>query len=560
MCSLYDTVIDYILHGYWSKYHTILTATTIMTSERNIINNNKAMLLGLFILAVFSTGSTSAIIRPRVISAAPCNHQPNGHLSCLASTSYSRTAPFCLALWFRVRGGSDESEERPPSSNKKKKKQTSTEIDSSDLEDDWQDAPEEEIMQDDEEEEDYTDDEAPEGAGLNLQQGADAKWLAEEEPGEESDDPYEAEESEDLDDFQDAVQAGEEVGLAEVLLDQQQQQAEEEDFVDALEDDIQLVASTSYVNTDDESSSANVDRDDLADAYDVEEEEESVLVMGGDDDDEHENFGATSVSAQGISPGGGDDDDSAIDEEIDSAIEEASAELETALEEAVEDAVDAAMEEVEEEVAAVAAEKAIIDEINEETKQILIKELRWTKREVKFMRPDIAAVVAYKSLMRPREGMPVSWYTEGNAPKTNAFTKVLKTAVVPICFGAAVLFAGQEFGIDACSDILDNFSLPKLPSLPKPPKLPILQQSKTEDEPSEIQTAEVDVDSADEDGTMHQEASEDIIEESHSSHDNHAHSVKPYSQTVDDEPDQTALDKVLTKIESAIKAILQKEF
>ena len=225
---------------------------------------------------------------------------------------------------------------------------------------------------------------------------------------------------------------------ATVALDSDNPVAEEavaeDGFVHALEDEVNIDTSTlaHTLNTDDESSSANVDRMDLADAYDeeladeeVDEKPTPVLAMGGNIDDDLDNQHSSDngyvSSPQEIAPGGADDD--AVEAPKDTFI----------------------TEEMEKELRA----------------------LQWRKGDIRRMRPDVAAVVLHKQLQRPREGMPASFYKEGMVPANDRKVgKVLKTLLVPACCAAAVICSGGEVNWAECGNCLK--SLPrKIGILPK---------------------------------------------------------------------------------------------
>jgi len=409
-------------------------------------------------------------------------------------------------------------------------------------EEDWQDA-----MENDGEEEEEEAEYFERKNGLGLQEGKSVDdngrhELYEEEDEDDNDDEGIIEE--ELDNYfqsaRDDASSGKEsdVSLAEVLMEQDHQELEddefdnEDNFVDTLEDDIQLVASTAdYVEraaafpnptaaTDDDSSSANVDRDDLADAYDVgleaEEEEEPILAtmeqgtvfQGAPETNKKYNTTSTGTEGEGLGKG------------------------------PLETATNGRAKEYSKAAALKVSKSGEEEEISEDTKDVLVKELQWRSYEVEYMRPDVAAAVAYKRLMRPTTGMPAMWYTEGNTPKGNnsGLSTVIKTVILPIGIAAVALFVGQETGIDACSDILDSLKAPALPCMWKSPT----PQS-----------------------ALAVTLSQQTVGSNERVPDDHPHSIKPNSDAANDVPEeasseQSPLDTFLSKFGNPIDKLLRK--
>jgi hypothetical protein len=381
------------------------------------------------------------------------------------------------------------------------------------------------------------------------------------------------------------------------VLDQEEEDEEEDDddlFVDALEyfhpaaetedTDTVLVSpahettpiststTTSGVHTDDDSS-AFVDRMELADAYDEglggEEDADNrtpVLAntMGGTEEDEEDTYNLpASSSATDISPGGGTDDDDADSDEAASLLveEEAAADL---VEETDENTN--ADDEIKEAVTAGSTRTEITDEM----KQVMLKELHWKQHEVANMRPDIAAVVVHKQLRRPREGMPEPWYRPGTGPN-----KMVQKVVVPVCVAAAAIYAGQKVEITDVGKFVQQV-VPSF-SLTLPAKMPFLSSTTSQKRSPQAEEADEETTTTNEDEpptSMGDEQEESIPtttatpggttssgQEYHTGHhlDHHANSVKPYVHSVDDDPDESWLDKIISKIENAIKGILSKE-
>jgi hypothetical protein len=198
---------------------------------------------------------------------------------------------------------------------------------------------------------------------------------------------------------------------------------------------------------------------------------------------------------------------------------------------------------VEEEV--VAAEREEDIEISDEMKQVLRDELKYTARDVKLMRPEIASMVVYNKLIRPIEGMPRNWYVEGAGPVGPLRENALKIAAALVVVGAGAalsLKGGVGDGIDM-SAIVD--SLKKVPStlagLPKS----FMKQAKETAEEGRLAVQEA----------LEPEPEKTFSEgEIKEMEDEVPHSIKPGSKpSLTGNEDKSALDKFLSKIENMIK-------
>lgn len=405
-----------------------------------------------------------------------------------------------------LRGGSDDKDKKKPA------KIVDEEDEDEEDDEEWVDAQEELDDDEDDEEEDVTEEE---------------DWTDVEVMGERVQEVRYAEEDYDPDEEEVEVAGDDEVPLAEVLSEQQEEDEERaddndmdtDDFVDALEEGIDIEMVSPALNTDDESSSANVDRMDLADAYDeellAEEEGEQltpVSATGGDEEESNNNLATRDAN---IAPGGGTEDET-------SAVETASDDTPSTQEP---DGV-----------------------ITDEMKQALM-DLDWKKREIRYMRPDKAAGVIANKLRRPREGMPAGFYTPGNEPTNFSWGKTVKRALVPIVVGAIAISAGEvdwEGLLGASESTLASESTPassyeaapveEAEPIAPPVEEVVVEETTEPDEVEEVQPEE-----------------QPVIR-----HEKGPHSVKPYSHPVD-QLDETWLDKVITAIENFIKGILTKE-
>jgi hypothetical protein len=330
-------------------------------------------------------------------------------------------------------------------------------------------------------------------------------------------DPEEIFDDEEEEDF--VVDVQEEVFDDEQAEDQDEDQAEEETFHDALEELpadepaplTQVLEERMPTNTDDESS-AFVDRMDLADAYD-----EGETTTGGG-----ESAALAAVSAAKVSGGGGDDDDDPKEEKT--------------------------------------AEKATVTEavITDEMAAILRKDLKYTAQDVKLMRPDIAAIVLAKSLRRPFEGMPPNFYIDGKAP-SNGLRRAIVRATLTIAAVGAVAILGLNGDLDFAKGAAKPFAL--LAAVPSKPQSAVSKPKKETTAvkaPKETVTSIPIVSSS----TDESPSVDGDGEDEKDTEDDHPHSVKPYAShapAFEEDLDKTWLDKVISKIENAIKAILRIE-
>ena len=275
------------------------------------------------------------------------------------------------------------------------------------------------------------------------------------------------------------------------------------------------------VATTDDESSAFVDRMELADAYD-----EGETTTGGVDD-----------ASPLISPGGGDRHN---EDDVDYEDPQASATVES--------------------VPVRELQSNAIDSITQEMESILRKELKYTKGDVEAMRPDIAAVVVANRVQRPTEGMPPNFYKAGVVPSSKSLrlNNVLKVTIAVAAIGVVTSAAGNS-GIVDTDDFMNV--LGRFPSAFA--AIPAAVAS--------IFSTNGDITSAVPSGKITEStssAAEPIVEveseaeeggggdgeQDHYSNDERAHSVKPFTHSAPEEDlDHTWLDKLITKIENAIK-------
>jgi hypothetical protein len=159
-----------------------------------------------------------------------------------------------------------------------------------------------------------------------------------------------------------------------------------------------LERATAGFQTDDENSSAFVDRMELADAYDLEE------VAGVEEDEGEEHTMAAVSAATAVGPGGSDPDS-----ELGGGAPD-----ETAVPE--DDASSGVV---------------VLDPITDEMKEILVRQLRFKPADIKVLRPDIAAIVIANKLQKPVEGNATQLVSAGSH-QTTGFCHA-KTTAQGIC-------------------------------------------------------------------------------------------------------------------------------
>eukprot|EP00529_Nitzschia_sp_RCC80_P022512 CAMPEP_0113510582 /NCGR_PEP_ID=MMETSP0014_2-20120614/38217_1 /TAXON_ID=2857 /ORGANISM="Nitzschia sp." /LENGTH=490 /DNA_ID=CAMNT_0000406551 /DNA_START=67 /DNA_END=1539 /DNA_ORIENTATION=- /assembly_acc=CAM_ASM_000159 len=354
----------------------------------------------------------------------------------------------------------------------------------------------------------------------------------------EDSDTEEEEEDEDVDDWEDLEELEEDIIAVEVSAlqeedDLEEQEDAEEDLKDIMDD---VLEDLEEENLEDDSPvmvGATTTDGELAD----DEETDSSGVASAEE--------LVAVTAGGASAVVDDDDDDGTEEEVTTSPTSSTS---------VVTSVD--IEEV--------------SGISDEMKLILRNELSYTRREVKLMRPEIAAMVVYNRLSRPGEGMPPNFYIEGYGPpgplREHGSTIVVTAFAVGTVALTATALKDGDFDLD---DILDALtSIPKAllaagaavsgkvgASLPSK-KSEAVAESAADTVgmvglPGEMIEAEVVEEttrgSPEEDGT-----DETAIE------DDSVHSIKPGTKTGPKvNEDETAFDKFLTKVENLIKGFFR---
>ena len=255
----------------------------------------------------------------------------------------------------------------------------------------------------------------------------------------------------------------------------------------------------------DEHSSANIDRMDYADAYDEEVEAED-----------------------------GEEGSSDLSDKVDSQTASGVAD--------VAGAAAPTTESVDEAVAAAAQEGhsgkiPLVSTITPAMKDILIKQLKYRRNEVRDMRPEIAAVVVAKELQRPQEGLPEHWLVkEEKASVKNASTKksiivsvvaVLLAAVGGVLLSSSSSSGGSDFVWEPAASSAISAATSALYDTPSEPEA---------DEPEP------------------EKESEPLL----SPPVEHEHSLRPGERPPSEPIDETFLDKFLTKVEKALGKLFSR--
>eukprot|EP00529_Nitzschia_sp_RCC80_P022442 CAMPEP_0113493666 /NCGR_PEP_ID=MMETSP0014_2-20120614/28709_1 /TAXON_ID=2857 /ORGANISM="Nitzschia sp." /LENGTH=491 /DNA_ID=CAMNT_0000387535 /DNA_START=1 /DNA_END=1476 /DNA_ORIENTATION=+ /assembly_acc=CAM_ASM_000159 len=354
---------------------------------------------------------------------------------------------------------------------------------------------------------------------------------------EDSDTEEEEEEDEDVDDWEDLEELEEDIIAVEVSAlqeedDLEEQEDAEEDLKDIMDD---VLEDLEEENLEDDSPvmvGATTTDGELAD----DEETDSSGVASAEE--------LVAVTAGGASAVVDDDDDDGTEEEVTTSPTSSTS---------VVTSVD--IEEV--------------SGISDEMKLILRNELSYTRREVKLMRPEIAAMVVYNRLSRPGEGMPPNFYVEGYGPPGPLREHGSKIVVTAIAVGTVALTATTlkdgDFDLDDIVDALT--SIPKAllaagaavsgkvgASLPSKKSEAVAEPADKVGMvglPGEMIEAEV-VEETTRGSPEEDNTDETAIE------DDSVHSIKPGTKTGPKvNEDETAFDKFLTKVENLIKGFFR---
>jgi len=261
----------------------------------------------------------------------------------------------------------------------------------------------------------------------------------------------------------------------------------------------ETVVEDATVIHDDGDSSAFVDRMDLADAYDEGE----------------------------TTPGGFDDESSA------SVVVEESVEVQ----------------------AKGVVESEVPSEVTKAMAKTLAK-LKYSRREIRGIRPDIAAMVIEKNIKRPEEGMPLNFYIKGESNEPTGWRKMLPRIALPAIAGALLVTATMSGTLDP-SNIFKIFALGSSSKIPTKPLL----ESVTTDVTAASSVTETAVPPAS-DYSVTPDDDDDVVhanEHINKVGEPHPHSIKPGSHDAQDELDVTWLDRTLSKVGTNIKSVFRRK-
>ncbi|GAX10523.1 hypothetical protein FisN_21Lh230 [Fistulifera solaris] len=171
------------------------------------------------------------------------------------------------------------------------------------------------------------------------------------------------------------------------------------------------------------------------------------------------------------------------------------------------------------------------------TRRKLIKDLKYKRDEVKFMKPEIAFLVAEKQLPRPVEGIPPHWLVA--QPKSGIVRKVLALTLTAV----AIVVATQKLDVP-------EFDLSEIWRRPRGVSS---SSSSSISDPFDLfeLTEKMEGDSSTD------EEIKPVNEHVNAVGDVHPHSIKPGQHSVQDDLDATWLDKLITSIERKVQAFFR---
>jgi hypothetical protein len=175
--------------------------------------------------------------------------------------------------------------------------------------------------------------------------------------------------------------------------------------------------------------------------------------------------------------------------------------------------------------------------IDAATRRKLIKDLKYNRREVKFMKPEIAFLVAEKQLPRPVEGIPPHWLVA--QPKSGIVRKVLALTLTAV----AIVVATQKLDVQEF-DLSEIWRRPKAVSS---------SSSSSRSDPFDLFEVTEEMEGA----SSTEEEIKPVNEHVNSVGDVHPHSIKPGQHSVQDDLDTTWLDKLITSIERKVQAFFR---
>ena len=171
-----------------------------------------------------------------------------------------------------------------------------------------------------------------------------------------------------------------------------------------------------------------------------------------------------------------------------------------------------------------------------------MNKLKYKRKDIEVMRPEIAPLVIANSLRRPIEGLPKNWLIEGSSPAQKSRRNAVKIGVTLVMLGTAAVVGlqgpmGLEGIAGAVTGVLGTLSSPPAPASPVIPPAPATEET------TEIETVSpvlpVEPDGVD---------------------DQDARSVKPFvhdKPPSEEELDKTWLDKGITKFGKVVRAFFR---
>jgi hypothetical protein len=203
---------------------------------------------------------------------------------------------------------------------------------------------------------------------------------------------------------------------------------------------------------------------------------------------------------------------------------------------------------VEEEAVAPSTSDLEVDvTITEEMKQVLRDDLKYTKRDIKLMRPEIASMVVYNKLLRPTEGMPSNWYIEGSGPAGPLREHAVKIAIAVTAVGGVAAIGIKGDGLDM-SELTDNLKQIPAALAGIPAALAKFGKKIKKDAAAQLPEVKEGFEEVTSQKTFTEEEMNEMEDEA-------PHSIKPGENPgLMGNKDESALDKFLTKIEMLIKA------
>jgi hypothetical protein len=214
--------------------------------------------------------------------------------------------------------------------------------------------------------------------------------------------------------------------------------------------------------------------------------------------------------------------------------------------------------------------RPLVTEIDDETKEILVKELNYDSLDIDAMKPDVAILVAANKLHRPPEGLPTNWRrtmattttaplpanttTTGKknlwsrlVPKHRAVVRVLPKVVGIVAMGTLVVASGPQLASMFPSRASKrSLLLSKASTAATTPTLAVGNEESYSivEDPTDVSNNSL--------LSTPVEPSRPV--------ESHSKSIKPGSRPLSNEDlDVTWLDKLITAIERRIKAFLQLE-